>query len=150
VDDRPDSLPINHLVDHGTVVFRTGTGTKLLAAIRAEPVAFEVDGWDPVVGEAWSVVVKGKAEVIKRMAELLASTGWPLFPWYEGPKPSFVRVVPGEVTGRRFPSGGQGRLGQSHPDRSEAGTAVTPSPATLCPQARPRQVVEGDAEPTDS
>lgn len=34
VDDRPDSLPINHLVDHGTVVFRTGTGTKLLAAPR--------------------------------------------------------------------------------------------------------------------
>jgi hypothetical protein len=40
--------------------------------------------------------------VIKRMDELLASTGWPLFPWHEGPKPSFVRVVPGEVTGRRF------------------------------------------------
>jgi len=102
VQNRPDILPVNHLVDHGTVVFRTGAGTKLLAATRTESVAFEVDGWDHVTGEAWSVVVKGRAELIKRMDELIASAGWPLYPWHEGPKPTFVRIVPGEVTGRRF------------------------------------------------
>lgn len=108
VSGRPDILPVNHLVDHGTVVFRSGPGTKLLAAIGGEPVAFEVDGWDPGAGEAWSVVVKGHAEVITDMDELIASTGWPLFPWHDGPKPSFVRIVPGEVTGRRFTAADRG------------------------------------------
>jgi hypothetical protein len=26
----------------------------------------------------------------------------PLFPWHAAPKPCYLRIVPGEVTGRRF------------------------------------------------
>jgi len=33
VDGRPDIHPVNHLVDHGTVLFRTAEGTKLRAAV---------------------------------------------------------------------------------------------------------------------
>lgn len=29
VDGRPEIFPVNHMVDHGTVVFRTAVGTKL-------------------------------------------------------------------------------------------------------------------------
>ena len=61
IGDRPDIFPINYVVDHGAVVFRTAEGTKLAGAIKGEAVAFEADGYEPDSGEAWSVVVKGHA-----------------------------------------------------------------------------------------
>ena len=65
-------------------------------------VAFEVDGYDPVVGEAWSVVVKGEAREIERMDELFDALDLPLFPWQASPKHRFVRITAAEITGRRF------------------------------------------------
>ncbi|MEO6571600.1 MAG: pyridoxamine 5'-phosphate oxidase family protein, partial [Ilumatobacteraceae bacterium] len=42
--DGPDIFPVNALVDHGSLVFRTDAGAKL-TALDAEPrVAYEVDG----------------------------------------------------------------------------------------------------------
>ena len=102
IADRPDIFPINYVVDHGTVVFRTGEGTKLAGAIRGEAVAFEADGYEPGSGEAWSVVVKGQAEEISRAHELLDTADLPLFPWHATPKQRFVRIVPDEISGRRF------------------------------------------------
>ena len=102
IGDRPDIFPINYVVDHGTVVFRTAEGTKLAGAIEGEAVAFEADGYEPDSGEAWSVVVKGHAEEISRGPELLDTAGLPLFPWHATPKQRFVRIVPDEISGRRF------------------------------------------------
>ena len=99
---RPEIFPINYVVDHGTVVFRTAPGTKLAAVAGGGEVAFEVDGYDAEHGEAWSVVVKGRAAEIEAIHEGLDVVDLPLFPWQTGPKPRFVRIVPSEVTGRRF------------------------------------------------
>src|SRR5688572_14464780 len=63
VDGVPDIFPVNHIVDHGTVVFRTAPGAKMNAA-HAGPVAFEVDGYDLSRGEAWSVVVHGTGRLV--------------------------------------------------------------------------------------
>ena len=60
VDGSPDIFPVNPVVDHGTIVFRTTAGTKLAAA-KGRDVAFEVDGYDAGTAQAWSVVVKGRA-----------------------------------------------------------------------------------------
>jgi uncharacterized protein len=89
-------------VDHGTVVFRTAPGTKLEGALGGAPVAFEVDGFEPSTGKAWSVVLKGKAERMASIDDVLASALLPFFPWQAGEKNNFVRIVPGEITGRRF------------------------------------------------
>jgi nitroimidazol reductase NimA-like FMN-containing flavoprotein (pyridoxamine 5'-phosphate oxidase superfamily) len=102
VDGRPDIFPVNHLVDHGTVVLRTGPGTKLAALDHRTSVAFEVDGYDAAAGEAWSVVVKGEVERVQTVQEMVDTVELPLFPWHAAPKPCWVRVVPGDVTGRRF------------------------------------------------
>ena len=99
---QPDIFPVNFVVDHGTVVFRTAEGTKLAAAVLGRGVAFEVDGYDAARGEAWSVVVKGSAREIDGMHELFDAADLPLFPWHAGPKHRYVRVVTVEVTGRRF------------------------------------------------
>ena len=98
----PDIFPVNYAVDHGTLVFRTGTGTKLSAALGEAPVAFESDGVNADTGVAWSVVVKGQAEGIKRTEDVLDTVSLRLFPWESGSKDHFVRVVPDSITGRRF------------------------------------------------
>ncbi|WP_315915623.1 pyridoxamine 5'-phosphate oxidase family protein [Arthrobacter sp. lap29] len=102
VTDHPDIFPINFTVDHGTIVFRTGEGTKLAAAQRDTPVALEADGVDPASGVAWSVVVKGSAALISSTQDVLDSYSLMLFPWHSGHKNAFVRIVPTLVTGRKF------------------------------------------------
>ena len=102
IGDHPDVFPINHFVDGNSIVFRSAAGTKLAAAVLGRSVAFEVDGYDPDEGEAWSVVVKGHARLIENMFEYLEAEELPLFPWHQGPKPNIVRIEPDEVTGRRF------------------------------------------------
>lgn len=97
----PEIFPVNFLVDRGTVVFRTASGTKLSAAVD-RPVAFEVDGYDPATGEAWSVVVKGIAREVKNLYEVLDALNLPLFPWHAEPKPRIIRIEPDQITGRRF------------------------------------------------
>jgi uncharacterized protein len=100
IANRPDIFPINYVVDHASVVFRTAEGTKLAAAVLGESVAFEIDG--EAHGEAWSVVVKGPALEIERMYELFDALELPLYPWHAAPKHRFVRILPELVTGRRF------------------------------------------------
>ena len=100
IANHPDIFPINYVVDHASVVFRTAEGTKLAAAVLGESVAFEADG--EADGEAWSVVVKGRAEEILKMIEVFEATDLPLFPWLTSPKPRFVRIVPESITGRAF------------------------------------------------
>jgi nitroimidazol reductase NimA-like FMN-containing flavoprotein (pyridoxamine 5'-phosphate oxidase superfamily) len=102
IANHPDIFPINFVVDHASVVFRTAEGTKLAAAVLGQAVAFEVDGYDAESGEAWSVVVKGKATELELLQDLFEALDLPLFPWHASPKHRFVRIVPQEVTGRRF------------------------------------------------
>jgi len=102
IAEHPDIFPVNFMVDHGSIVFRTAEGTKLAGAVLGRAVAFEVDGYDAASGEAWSVVVKGSAHEVERMHELFDIADLPLFPWHAGPKHRYVRIVPVEITGRRF------------------------------------------------
>ena len=102
IADHPDIVPITFVVDHGTVVFRTAEGTKLAAAVLGRSVAFEVDGYDPAAGDAWSVVIKGRAREIERMQDMFDALDLPLFPWHASPKHRFVRIEPDDVSGRRF------------------------------------------------
>lgn len=101
VERRPDIFPVNYVVDHGTVVFRTASGSKLASA-EGQPVAFETDGWDEASGLTWSVVVRGRAEKAREPYEVLQAMGLPLTPWHPGTKPWFVRIEPDTITGREF------------------------------------------------
>jgi nitroimidazol reductase NimA-like FMN-containing flavoprotein (pyridoxamine 5'-phosphate oxidase superfamily) len=102
ITNHPDIFPINYVVDGEMIVFRTAPGTKLAAAVLGTAVAFEIDGYDPDAGDAWSVVVKGHAEEIEHLDELMEAQDLPLFPWNASLKPRYVRIVADEVTGRRF------------------------------------------------
>ncbi len=101
VGGRPDIFPINYVVDDGSIVFRSGAGTKLAGAVLGRHVAIEIDGLN-VDGSVWSVVVKGHAHEIDGMTERFEVDDLPLYPWVASHKPNFVRIQPEMTTGRRF------------------------------------------------
>lgn len=119
VDGQPDIFPVNYLVDHGSIVFRTAEGTKLTGSI-GQPVAFEVDAYDPGRGDAWSVVLKGVAREVHALSEVLDALDLPLFPWHAAPKPRIVRIEPDVVSGRRFHVVSEQDPGRPRPQRRAA------------------------------
>lgn len=105
VGGKPEIFPVNHVVDHGSVVFRTSPGTKL-AGIKVDAyVAYEVDGLDLDARVAWSVILKGRAMRVTGRNQVLEAAALPIRPWDESPKNWFVRIQPGEISGRRFTVG---------------------------------------------
>jgi uncharacterized protein len=103
VAGQPDVFPVNFHADDTSVVFRTAPGSKLLKVTINATVAFETDAYD--TDEAWSVVVKGTAHVLEKQAEIFAAEAVGLRSWIPTVKPVFVRIVPTEVSGRRFQFG---------------------------------------------
>ena len=105
VDGRPDVFPVNYKVDQQTLIFQTGGGTKFRAIQGGAHVAFEADAVSAEFGLAWSVVVKGRAEVADPANTTLGTPGRALFPWQGFNKEHFIRIVPELVTDRRFAIG---------------------------------------------
>lgn len=100
-----DIFPVNYATSDGMLYFRTAPGTKLLELAINDRVAFEIDGYTEV--EAWSVVVKGRAERVELQSEIDAADRLPLDPWLPTLKYRWVRVIPVELTGRRFVRGAE-------------------------------------------
>jgi uncharacterized protein len=61
----PAIVPVNHLVDGSSVVIRSLDGGKLGAAIFERPVAFQLDDLDFTTRTGWSVLVRGRAEIVE-------------------------------------------------------------------------------------
>lgn len=102
INDEPEIFPINYVVDHGCIVFRTAEGAKLTATLGQTVVAFETDGIDTDSGDAWSVMLKGRGVEIHDLDELVADSLLPLAPWHGSPKHRFIQIDPSQVSGRRF------------------------------------------------
>jgi uncharacterized protein len=102
VAGEPEIFPVNFIVDGRALLFRTAEGTKLAGLTVSSRVAFEVDGFEPESGEAWSVVVKGQAERLEHFPDIYAAENLPIYSWQASPKQWFVRIMPAKVTGRRF------------------------------------------------
>ena len=98
----PAIFPVNYVPDYGTVVFRTGPGTKLDAVLGGSPVALEADGLNTYGTIAWSVIIKGTAKVVDTQEDFQEAAHAGLTAWEAGSKDHLVRVTPSEVSGRRF------------------------------------------------
>lgn len=110
VAGEPEIFPVNFVLQDRTVLFRTAEGTKLFLAALNSNVAFEAD--DHNVAEGWSVIVKGHARILKTDAQIQEAERAQLMPWIATLKLHYVRVIPSEITGRRFKFGPE-------PDRNE-------------------------------
>jgi uncharacterized protein len=108
VDGQPAIFPVNFVVQHDTVLFRTSEGTKLVSAAINNQVLFEAD--DHGVTEGWSVIVKGTARILRTDEEIDEADRAQLLPWTATVKQHYVRIRPLSVTGRRVAFG-------SEPDR---------------------------------
>lgn len=97
----PEIFPVNYLPEDGTLIFRTAPGTKTDAVAAGGAVALETDGLNVYGTIAWSVVLKGHAEIVEMDGRDLGPGGDPS-PWEEGNKNLVVRITPTELTGRRF------------------------------------------------
>jgi uncharacterized protein len=96
----PEIFPVNYVVQDRTVLFRTAEGTKLFSAVASNTVVFEADDHD--VAEGWSVIVRGRAKVLRTDAEIEKAERAQLIPWTATLKIHYVRLTPSEITGRRF------------------------------------------------
>lgn len=98
----PLMLPVNYVLDRGSVVFRTDLGAKLAAAERRSPAAFEVDEINPSRRHGWSILVRGRLVEIADEGELERVRDLPLRPFAEGERAHYVQVVAATITGRRI------------------------------------------------
>jgi nitroimidazol reductase NimA-like FMN-containing flavoprotein (pyridoxamine 5'-phosphate oxidase superfamily) len=100
VAGEPEIFPINYAVARRQVYLRTVPGTKLIELVVNSKVAFEVDQWGPDM--AYSVVVKGSAEVLDDDADLATAHATGLTSYSDTDQDVWVRLTPTEVTGRRL------------------------------------------------
>ena len=100
-DGEPELLPVTFGLDGISPVFRTTWGSKLDELARGRVVALEADALDVVDGVAWSVVVKGRAEVEYDEASIARYEALGVPVWTPEPKdPFWVRIIPSTLTGR--------------------------------------------------
>lgn len=98
----PEIFPVNYLPEDGTLMFRTGPGTKLDAVLEGGPVALEADGLNKYGTIAWSVVVKGRPEAVAESGDEDEAVGQLVHAWEPGAKDQLVRITPTDVSGRQF------------------------------------------------
>ncbi len=105
VSGEVEIFPVNHMVKDRAVYFRSAEGTKLIEVIIAGDVAYESDGIEPDRSSAWSVVVKGPAEVLDRFDDVYQAQDLGIRSWTDSAKERFVRIRPTSITGRRYAAG---------------------------------------------
>ena len=102
IRNRPDIFPVNYVVDAETILINTAPGTKLAAAVLGRAVAFEADVLDTVERSAWSVVVKGTADELTSLDDLIEVEALDIESWSPTEKRRFLRITPESITGRRL------------------------------------------------
>jgi len=98
----PVIVPVNFALDPRGIIVRTGAGREIDQACNRAVVGFEVDGYDPLSGRGWSVLVQGHARVLDQAADLAAAhrIGWT--PWGSPSEDTFIEVSIDVVTGRHL------------------------------------------------
>jgi len=98
----PAAHPVTYYLDRDEVVFRTGDGNKLAAAMRRHVVGFEIDAYDPASCTGWSVLGVGMAyevtdpDRLKGLAECMPP------PWVPDRSERTIAIPLQQLTGRRL------------------------------------------------
>lgn len=97
----PMIMPVNYVFAHEHVIFRTDAGSKLDAAVRNAPVAFEIDGTTPAQRTGWSVVVRGRVTELgdREVGDLINE---PPIVWAPGERSHYIWIAPQLISGRQI------------------------------------------------
>jgi nitroimidazol reductase NimA-like FMN-containing flavoprotein (pyridoxamine 5'-phosphate oxidase superfamily) len=96
----PVVLPVNYRIHGESVVIATGWSTSIARCAIGRTIALEVEQLDPLSESGWSVLVRGKAELLSHDAQPEPNAR--PRPWADGQRPLLIRIVPEVVTGRRL------------------------------------------------
>jgi nitroimidazol reductase NimA-like FMN-containing flavoprotein (pyridoxamine 5'-phosphate oxidase superfamily) len=96
----PVILPVRYAMAGEDIVFRTGEGLKLDAALEHSTLAFQVDHFDHDLG-GWSVLVAGSAQEIDA-CDLFPAEAARLRAAAPGDRRHIVRIRIDVISGRRF------------------------------------------------
>ena len=101
--DGPHIVPVNYSVVDGAIIVRTSPYSVLGTYGRDSMLAFEVDQFDHARQRGWSVVARGRGEVVSNPEQLehIRAT-WEPRPWAAGARPLHVRLRWTELSGRRI------------------------------------------------
>jgi uncharacterized protein len=100
--DGPHLVPVNYSVVDHAIVLRTSPYSTLGTYGRGSMLAFEVDWFDHERWQGWSVVARGRADVVTDSAVLeRIRTTWDPRPWAAGARNLYLRLPWTELTGRQ-------------------------------------------------
>jgi nitroimidazol reductase NimA-like FMN-containing flavoprotein (pyridoxamine 5'-phosphate oxidase superfamily) len=100
----PAIRPVNHLVEHRTIVFRSHLGAAIVSRAAAgdgSVVCYEADDLDPVRRTGWSVIATGMARLVREPAAIERYEQL-LEPWIAGQLDQVISVAPEFVSGIRL------------------------------------------------
>lgn len=66
----PVILPVNFVIDGDEIIIRTNVGAKVEAALTGNVVALEVDDYDTIGHDGWSVLVRGRSRLVEDADEI--------------------------------------------------------------------------------
>ena len=99
----PAIFPVNFALIQRQIVFSTGTGTKLTAALSATVVAFEADWVDEANRAAWSVQAVGRSMIVEAASDMEAAAKVAVRALAPVARPYLVKIMPARISGRRLP-----------------------------------------------
>jgi uncharacterized protein len=104
--DGPHLLPVNYSVVDDAVVIRTTPYSLLGSNAKGSVLAVEVDQFDFELERGWSVVARGRCNVVVDPAQLdhIRETGNPAT-WARGGRTLYLRMPWSELSGRRLGQG---------------------------------------------
>jgi nitroimidazol reductase NimA-like FMN-containing flavoprotein (pyridoxamine 5'-phosphate oxidase superfamily) len=102
----PHIIPVNYAVVDDAVVLRTTPYSLLGSQAEGSVLALEVDHFDYEYQRGWSVVARGRSEMVVDAAELehIGAT-WNPNAWASGSRNLYLRVRWSDLTGRRLGQG---------------------------------------------
>jgi nitroimidazol reductase NimA-like FMN-containing flavoprotein (pyridoxamine 5'-phosphate oxidase superfamily) len=115
----PHILPVNYAATGESILLRTTPYSLLGTYGRDTMLAFEIDQFDYEAERGWSVMVRGRADIVDDADELEEiNRTWPPQPWATGQRNLVIRIPWTEVSGRQLGVGWD--PWQSLPERRHA------------------------------
>lgn len=101
--DGPHIIPVNYTMVDEAIIIRTSPYTVLATYGRDAVVALEADAIDRTTRSGWSVVARGRTEVVLDSREIqhIRQVSEPA-PWADGTRNLYLRLRCSELSGRRI------------------------------------------------
>ncbi|MFF8771125.1 pyridoxamine 5'-phosphate oxidase family protein [Kitasatospora sp. NPDC015120] len=104
----PAVLPVSfEVAPDGRLLLAVRRGSATARGLDGTVVAFQADQLDPVTRTGWSVLVHGRADVLRDPEQVRRALRSGLRPWVGDPDPMVVSLVPELISGRRLTAAGR-------------------------------------------